>query len=142
LLDACPPVQRGLLAADKKYRRWFLKYWSIKGRTTWKRGRENRSMECSMRERGTRAQSTQRALCNTAPMLILWVHLDPFCQLHPTHVHMYVCMCVCMHVCMYVCIHVHMYVYICVCACLYVCMRTCLWAWSGEMEYDMLRDSY
>jgi hypothetical protein len=26
LLDACPPVQRGLLAADKKYRRWFLKY--------------------------------------------------------------------------------------------------------------------
>lgn len=43
LLDACPPEQRGLLAADKKYKRWFLKYWSIKGRTTWKKGKEDRA---------------------------------------------------------------------------------------------------
>lgn len=43
LFDACPPEQRGLLAADKKYKRWFLKYWSIKGSTTWKKGKENRS---------------------------------------------------------------------------------------------------
>lgn len=39
LFDACPPEQRGLLAADKKYKRWFLKYWSIKGSTTWKKGK-------------------------------------------------------------------------------------------------------
>lgn len=26
LFDACPPEQRGRLAADKKYKRWFLKY--------------------------------------------------------------------------------------------------------------------
>lgn len=48
LFDACPPEQRGLLAADKKYKRWFLKYWSIKGRTTWKKGKENRSTQWNL----------------------------------------------------------------------------------------------
>lgn len=34
LLEAWPPLLIGWMAVDRKYSRWFLKYWSSKGSTT------------------------------------------------------------------------------------------------------------